>query len=263
MNPVEGFGRAWRWSVRKILNLWVRATIKPGDAAAEIAARPRPVCYVLERESKTDLAVLSNVCAALHLPRPERRLNLGGRRADKAYFELILPKGLFTRRAVRAPRILVQLVAAAAAHPQFDVDLVPVAIFWGRVPHKEASLWRLFFAEDWVLVGRFRKVLNVLVNGRNTLVHFGEPVRLRDAMREGMSEQRSVRWLLRTLRSILRAQRASTIGPDLSHRRTLVAQLLKTSDVRNAVRREMQARGVSRRAALLAARKYAVEIAAN
>ncbi len=31
---------------------------------------------------------------------------------------------------------------------------------------------------------------------------------------------------------MLRAQRASTIGPDLSHRRTLVAQMLKTADVR-------------------------------
>ncbi len=140
---------------------------------------------------------------------------------------------------------------------------MPVAIFWGRAPHKEASLWRLLFAEDWVLVGRFRKVLNVLVNGRNTLVHFGEPVRLRDALEDGMSEQRSVRWILRNLRASLRAQRASTIGPDLSHRRTLVAQLLKSADVRSVVRREMQARKAPRRAVLLAARKYAVEIAAN
>jgi glycerol-3-phosphate O-acyltransferase len=245
--------RPWQWSVRKLLSLWVRVTIKPDDAAAVIAARPRPLCYVLERESRTDLAVLSMVCATLRLPRP-----------DKASFELIRPAGLFTTRpAARAPRYLVQLVAAAAAHPEIDVDLIPVAIFWGRAPHKEASLWRLLFAEDWVLVGRFRKALGVLVNGRNTLVHFGEPVRLRDALEDGMSEPRSVRWILRNLRASLRAQRASTIGPDLSHRRTLVTQLLKTADVRGVVRREMQARGWSRRAALLAARKYAVEIAAN
>ena len=264
MNPVDGLIRAWRFSVRKILGLWVRTTIKPDDAAAAIAARPRPVCYVLERESQTDLAVLSMVCAKLSLPRPERRLLIGERRADKAYFELIRPAGLFTtRHASRAPRYLVQLVEAAAAHRQFDVDLVPVAIFWGRAPQKEASVWRLLFAEDWVLVGRFRKALSVLVNGRNTLVHFGEPVRLRDALQDGMSEQRSVRWVLRTLRASLRAQRASTIGPDLSHRRTLVTQLLKTADVRSVVRREMQARGSSRRTALLAARKDAIEIAAN
>jgi glycerol-3-phosphate O-acyltransferase len=252
------------------LSLWVRVTIKPDDAAAAITAGPRPVCYVLERESQTDSAVLSLVCARLGLPRPERRLKIGPRRADRAYFELIRPAGLFsTRHAVRAPRYLVQLIAAAAAHPQLDVDLVPVAIFWGRAPHKEASLWRLLFAENWVLVGRFRKALNVLVNGRSAVVHFGDPVHLRDALHDGMNEQRSVRWVLRTLRSSLRAQRASTIGPDLSHRRTLVAQLLKTADVRSAVRREMQSRaaprrgGSPRRAALLAARKYAVEIAAN
>jgi glycerol-3-phosphate O-acyltransferase len=256
--------RAWHWSVRRTLSLWVRVTIKPDDAVAAIAARPRPVCYVLERESQTDLAVLSIVCARLSLPRPERRLLVGARRADRAYFELIRRAGLFTtRRAARAPRYLVQLIGAAAAHPEVDVDLVPVAIFWGRAPHKEASLWRLLFAENWVLVGRFRKVLSVLVNGRNTLVHFGEPLRLRDALQDGMSEQRSVRWILRNARASLRAQRASAIGPDLSHRRTLVAQLLKTADVRAVVRREMQARGTPRRAALLAARKYAVEIAAN
>ena len=257
-------GNAWHWSVRKILGLWVRATIKPDDAGAAIAASLRPVCYVLERESQTDLAVLSMVCATFRLPRPERRLLVGERRADKAYFELIRPAGLFTtRQALSAPRYLLQLIAAAAVNPEVDVDLVPVAIFWGRAPHKEASLWRLLFAENWVLVGRFRKFLSVLVNGRNTLVHFGEPVRLRDALQEGMSEQRSVRWILRTLRTSLRAQRASTIGPDLSHRRTLVAQLLKTGDVRRVVRREMQLRGSSRRAALRAARKHAVEIAAN
>jgi glycerol-3-phosphate O-acyltransferase len=255
---------AWHWSVRRILSLWVRVTIKPDDAAAAIAASPRPVCYVLERESQADLAVLCIVCARLGLPRPERRLLIGERRADKAYFELIRPAGLFsTRHAVRAPKYLLQLIGAAASHPQFDVDLLPVAIFWGRAPHKEASLWRLLFAENWVLVGRFRKFLNVVVNGRNTLVHFGEPVRLRDALQDGMSEQRGVRWILRNLRSTLRAQRASTIGPDLSHRRTLVAQLLKTQDVRNVVRREMQARGLPRRAALLSARKCAREIAAN
>jgi glycerol-3-phosphate O-acyltransferase len=264
LSPVDGVIRAWHWSVRKVLGLWVRAAVKPEDAGAAIAARPRPVCYVLERESQTDLAVLSMVCAKLGLPSPERRMAVGERRADKAYFELIRPAGLFTtRHAQRAPRYLVQLVAAAADHSQLDVDLVPVAIFWGRAPHREASLWRLLFAEDWVLVGRFRKVLGVLVNGRDILVHFGEPVRLRDALEDGMSRQRSVRWVLRNLRAGLRAQRASTIGPDLSHRRTLVAQLLRTADVRSVVRRDMQARGLTRRAALLAARKNAIEIAAN
>lgn len=264
MNPFVGLGQAWRWSVRKLLSLWVRVTIKPDDAVAAIASRPRPVCYVLERESQTDFAVLSGVCAQHNLPRPARRLIMGEKRADRAYFELQRRPSLFrTRNAARAPRYLVQLIAAAAAYPQFDVDLVPVAIFWGRAPHKEVSWWRLPFTEDWILVGRFRKFLSVIFNGRNTLVYFGEPLRLRDVMEEGLSEPRSVRRVLRSLRLVLRAQRASSIGPDLSHRRTMVLQILKTQAVRQAVRNEMQVRQLQRRPALLLARKYALEIAAN
>jgi glycerol-3-phosphate O-acyltransferase len=264
MNPFVGLGQAWRWSARKLLGLWVRVTIKPDDAVAAICTVPRPVCYVLERESQTDFAVLSGVCAQHNLPRPARRLILGEKRADRAYFELQRRPSLFrTRNAARAPRYLVQLIAAAAAHPQFDVDLVPVAIFWGRAPHKEVSWWRLLFAEDWILVGRFRKFLSVIFNGRNTLVYFGEPIRLRDVMEEGLTEPRSVRRVLRSLRMVLRAQRASSIGPDLSHRRTMVLQILKTQAVRQAVRNEMQVHQLQRRPALLLARKYAVEIAAN
>ncbi|MDP8985670.1 MAG: glycerol-3-phosphate 1-O-acyltransferase PlsB [Pseudomonadota bacterium] len=270
MGPLEGLSRAWRWAVRRTLRQWVRATIKPDDAAALVAARSNPVCYVLEHESQTDLAVLTDACRQLGMPSPERRLSVGGRRLGSAHFELRCRTGWFgSRESARAPRCLEQLVAAAAAHPEFNVDLVPVAIFWGRAPHKEVSLWRLVFADDWVLVGRFQKLLNVLFNGRNTLVYFGEPLPLRDALQEeDVSEPRRVRRILRGLRTALRAQRTSTIGPDLSHRRTLVAQILKTQAVRQAVRRELQARpgpsrATERRAALLLARRHAMEIAAN
>jgi glycerol-3-phosphate O-acyltransferase len=145
---------------------------------------------------------------------------------------------------------------------------VPVAIFWGRAPQKELSLWRLLFADDWAIVGRSKKMLQVLFNGHNTLVYFGEPIALREIMQEGLDTPRTVRRILRSLRASLRAQRTSTIGPDLSHRRTLVAHILRTQAVRRAVRLEMQGRAergrpIKRRAALLVARKHAIEIAAN
>jgi len=264
MNPLAGVAQAWHWSVRKVLSRWMRATIKPDDVVESIAARPRPVCYVLEWESQADLAILSTVCAQQNLPRPERRLLIGGMRTDQAYFELLRRPGIFASRSTpRAPRFLVQLIAAAAARPDFDIDLVPVVIFWGRAPHKEESWWRALIAEDWVLVGRFRRFLNVVFNGRNTLVYFGEALSLRGFVQESISEPRSVRRALRALRSELRLQRASTIGPDLSHRRTMVQQILRTQAVRQAVRGEMHAKNLQRRAALLVARKYALEIAAN
>src|SRR6202453_4928920 len=268
MSPIRGLTGAWRWAVRKTLVLWVKATIKPDDIAETLAARARPVCYVLENESHADLAALENACARLHMPRPEQCFAL----VRQSPF-------LGLRSRSRAPRYLVQLVDGAAADSEFDADLVPVSIIWGRAPQKEQSLWRLLFAENCVLVGRFRKMLNVLVNSRNTVVYFGEPVPLQEAIRD-LPPTRGVRRLMRSLRAVFRAQRASTIGPDLSHRRTMVAHLLRSQAVRHAVRREMHvrqelaaaARGrgraglkrrAGRRAVLLTARQYAMEIAAN
>ena len=264
MSPLVGLRQAWHWFVRKILSIWLKVTIKPSDAAEMIAAQPRPVCYVFERESLADLAVLNDSCGRLRLPRPTRRLLIGGRRADRAHFELERSVGWFGARTDRRPpRYLAQLVAAAVASPEFDVDLVPVAVFWGRAANKEASWWRMLFTDNWVLVGRFRRALTVILNGHNTLLHFGEPLRLREAIQQDLNEPRNVRRIARMLRATLGAQRASTIGPDLSHRRTIVAQVLRTRAVRAAVLEEMKAQGVPRRAAILSAKKYADEIAAN
>jgi glycerol-3-phosphate O-acyltransferase len=173
----------------------------------------------------------------------------------------------------------VQLAELASRERSFDVDLIPVAIYFGRAPAKEQSLWRLVFTEDWVLLGRFRKLLNVLFNGRNSVVYFGEPIALREALAD-LPPQRGVRRAMRALRAGFRAQRASTIGPDLSHRRTMVAHIMRTQAVRHAVRAEMNVRAARarelrgraharqlkrarRRAVLLTARKDAMEIAAN
>jgi glycerol-3-phosphate O-acyltransferase len=259
MRPA-GPEQAWQWLVRRVLGLWVKVSIKPEEAAAAISARPRPVCYVLERESQADLAVLNEACGRLGLPRPTRRMLIAGQRADRAWFGLER-SGLFSRRSdTRAPRELRMLVGAGG---RFDVDLVPVAIFWGRAPHKEASWWRLPFTENWVLVGRFRKLLTVALNGRNTLLYFGEPLRLCEALQQDAGEPRNLRRVMRILRATLRAQRASTIGPDLSHRRTILSQVLRSAAVRRAMREEMQARGGTRRAVLVTAKRYADEIAAN
>ena len=260
----DGLGEARQFLVRKMLAVWVKVTIKPDDAAAMIAAEPRPVCYVFERESSADLAVLNDACGRLGLPRPGRRLLVAGRRAARAFFFLERRVGRFgLRKDRRAPAFLAELVAAAAAQADFDVEIVPVAVFWGRAAPKEASWWRQLFTDNWAFVGRFRRALTVILNGRNTLLYFGEPLRLRAALQTDVNDARNVRRVTRLLRASLSAQRTSTIGPDLSHRRTIVAQVLRTRAVRRAVADAMRARAASRRTVLLAAKKYADEIAAN
>ena len=43
----------------------MRFTVRPEDAVARLHGRTNPICYVLERRSVTDLAVLQNACVTL------------------------------------------------------------------------------------------------------------------------------------------------------------------------------------------------------
>ncbi|MBV9317819.1 MAG: hypothetical protein JOZ34_10205, partial [Gammaproteobacteria bacterium] len=72
------------WLLRRLLALWVRYKILPEHAAAQLRDWPRPLCYVLEQRSATDLAVLEEACARLGIPKPGRLL-LGGTPPLRSY----------------------------------------------------------------------------------------------------------------------------------------------------------------------------------
>jgi glycerol-3-phosphate O-acyltransferase len=260
MKDLTAFERLTLPLVRWLVARWVRPTVLPDDLQALLGSG-RPLVYALEKRSVVDLAVLEHVCAERslqdpHAPLPpalpasliflERRTGFFGQRIDR-----------------RMPEALRALTTVAGEDVAFNADIVPVSLFWGRAPGREDSWLRLLVAEDWDIGGRFRKFLSLLVNGRNLLVLCGEPLALQPALAETRGMPRGPRRLWRQLRVQFRNQRAATIGPDLSHRRTIIAEVLRTHAVRDAVRGEMQAKNLKRRDALKVARGYAFEIAAN
>jgi glycerol-3-phosphate O-acyltransferase len=251
------------WLLRRVLAIWVRFKVLPEDAAAQLRARPRPLCYVLEQRSAADLAVLQQACAQLHIPRPGRRLG-GGTRELRSYFWLTQSRGFIARRIDRRPpRQLAQMIAALRADPEVDFDLVPAAVYWGRAPQKEASWLRLLLSEDFAVGSRARKFMQVLLNGRDTLIELDEPLSLRALLGEEPASALLGKRVAHALRALYARRRAARIGPDLSHRRTIVNRVLRTRAVRAAVAQEVRERHIPRHRALQRARGYACEIAAN
>lgn len=249
--------------LHRVLALWVRHRVLPEDIASRLQTRMAAVCYVLEHRSVTDLAVLQRACVRLRLPRPRKRL-LGEPADLRSYFYLSRPRGFWDERLDRRPPPqLEQMLAALAADPNLDIDLVPVAVYWGRAPQREGSWFRLLLVENWALTSRARKLLQVVFNGRNTLVEVEEPISLRSLLGEEIGPLVRGRRVARSLRAIFAQRRAARIGPDLSHRRTIVTRVLRTRAVRAAVAQEMCEKSLTRRAALLQAARYAEEIAAN
>jgi glycerol-3-phosphate O-acyltransferase len=248
---------------RRLLALWVRYTLRPEDAVARLQRVRNPLCYVLERRSVTDLAVLQNACMKLKLARPQKRL-LPRARELRSFFYLSRPLGVLDERIDRRPPPqLVAMIEALRANPQADVDLVPVAVYWGRAPQRELSWLRLLLVEDWALTSRLRKFFQVIFAGRNTLIEIAEPVSLRALAGEGTDVALQGRRVARALRRQYEKQRAARIGPDLSHRRTIVTRVLRTHAVRSVAAQEMREKNITRRQAMLQAQKYAEEIAAN
>jgi glycerol-3-phosphate O-acyltransferase len=252
------------WMLRGLMRVFVRPTIVPEDARERLHGRARALLYCLEERSTSDLLALEIACMQVGLRRPGKRLKV--RALDLPHSAVALERraGVLRRRADRrTPPELSRAVSAAGADPALELDIVPVAVYWGRAPQREKSWLGLLFSENWAFVGPFRRMLSIVFNGRSTLIRFGEPRSIRGYTAAGPDGARGARRLLKDMRAEFRHMRADTLGPDLSRRRAIIAQVLRTRAVRQAVRQEIRDTKRSRRDGLLVARKHALEIAAN
>ena len=111
----------------RLLAKWVRSEVRPDSAFAAIGTRQAaPVCYVLERRSAADVAVLANECVRHNVPSPHGRLLGRGRTTVAASLPLLHTRGWFDPRIERrAPPEMLRLIEAVQSDSTFDVRLVP------------------------------------------------------------------------------------------------------------------------------------------
>lgn len=269
--PGKGFFAALRlrWLLlwRAVLHWWVRSKILPKPFDDIVIDPDKPVCYVLDSYALSSLLILDKCCQQLELPRPVYPLRLDGKSESRSYLALRRKKGLVimrTRARSHSEMLekLVHYVAEDAEHAR-DVQLVPVTVLVGRAPDKETGLAQILFSESWEVGGRLRRLLSTFVNGRNTFVSFSPPISLREASKEGLGASRTLRKVSRILRVHFRRVRSAAIGPDLSHRRTVVDRILSSPTVRKAITDKARADKIPKQKARKIARGYAFEIAAD
>ncbi len=251
-------------SLRKLMFSWVKTSVQNNDAQKLNIQPDKPVCYVIRNRSLSDLMVLERECIKAGLPRPYKPLDASDPQSSHAHFFLSQDKGLILQRErSETPELLDQLLTRVEQNPEEDVQLVPVTVLWGRSPDKEQSALKLLFDWNFSLGGRFRKFIAILLHGRQTMVHFNSAMSLREIADNSDDHARNVRKVGRILRVHFRQQKASVIGPDLSHRRTLVDGLIHTPKIQQAIASEASAQEISLIEAEARARKYANEIASD
>jgi glycerol-3-phosphate O-acyltransferase len=255
----------WRALWSALLEPWIKIKRDPAEPVALLAAGT-PVIYVIERNGFSDSLILERACREAGLPSPLTSVPGLGRRR-RAMFAMRGTGGWFQRRGRdhAAQDTIRQLLRTLEADPESNVQLMPVAIYVGRAPNRQSGWFSVLFSENWAVVGHFRRLLAMLLNGRDTIVRFSPPISL-TALREESGDERIERLqrkLARVLRVHFRRVRTAVIGPDLSHRRTVVDSVLNAEGVRAAIAATAARENLGAAKAWKRAERYAREIAAD
>ena len=255
----------WARLLGRPLHPWLKLDI---ETDPQVVGDPRPICYVLEDYGLSNALILARACREAGLPPPLQPIAGDPLGRKRAYVAL-------SRRHANALGLLpgaehkthsgslARLLAAHGANPALDVRLVPVSIFVGQAPKRSSGWFSVLFSENWTLVGRFRRLLAILLNGRDTLVQFSAPISVRDTVAEGLEPERTVRKLSRVLRTHFRRVREVVIGPDLSTRRMLADQVLSAPLVKDAIADQARRDNSKPEEAWKKANAYFWEIAAD
>ena len=256
------------------LNRWLIGLIaRPTRTESSAPPPEKEVVYVLQNRSLTDLVILDLVTQKYGLVSPHKPLAFVGLDEAKASElfqpELSLsehdateqrepkfsePTRFFSLFRSAGGRITMQTLSRrmqrlvnAPSDIKRQVVLIPVTVFWGRSMSAEGSWLQLATSEHWAVTGRLKRFVNLILARKDIWVHTGRSIPLAEVAADDVEPSIALRRTARLLRVRLRQQRINTLGPDFSHRRTLVHQIVSTRSVRNAIDAEIATgRGESR-----------------
>lgn len=251
------------WWLRPIIQLWVRSKVFPNDLKKNLCLDShKPICYVLKSRSFKDLMVLDHSCETKKIPKP-RELLSKLKFSRKASFLYLSKPGLFqAERSKKLPSDLFNLIGQVSQE-RFDVQVVPVSIFWGRNPGTgEKSIFKLLFFDD-EYGGFLQRFVTFFVHGRNVFCNFGKPISLLDLVDEGKSLEETSKKLRRVLKVHFRRQRETIVGPFIYDRAQVINSMLQSKTLRTMIDSEAVKTNVAVAKVEKRARKYAEEVCAK
>ncbi|MES2682809.1 MAG: glycerol-3-phosphate 1-O-acyltransferase PlsB [Pseudomonadota bacterium] len=258
MRVLSHLGYWLAWLLFRPLLALVKFRVAPGDLHEQLKLDlNKPICFVLPQRSWIDLFALDKVCRSLGLPTPQRTgLSLpSAGRAGCVYLPALLET-----RVRHTP--LTQVLVTAAGDPEFDIQIVPVSIFWGRDPGSEQSLFKLVFADN-PQAGAVRKLFIMLVNARNMLANFAQPIGFRSYVAQEAEPNRAVKKMIRAVHFHFLRARTAVLGPELPPRRLMIEQVVASRLVRRCIEEEAKAKSKTIEQTAKRARRLADEIAAG
>ena len=177
------------------------------------------------------------------------------------FIRLIPPK--FDIGTQKIKRFLPENLPEILSLDDEKIILIPVSFYWGMHPDKQKSFFKIVFSQSWTVSGYFKKFFRVLLHGRSLVIKFNRPLTLSELKDKERTVDESSRLVSRYLRAIFRKTKKAAIGPDISHRRTLVRSLSRDKVVREEIKAQSNGDLKKKRRLNKKAFKYANEICSD
>ena len=196
------------------------------NTSEQATSKKRQIIYVLDKRSITDLLVLEHALAqspTSPAPSPLAPVTIADWSLNGRAFALNRAwGGKITMQ--RYSRRLLQLVGSEDAI-QKQIALVPVSIFWGRSLAPRGSWIESLTSDQRPATGGIKRFFALLFNRGDIHLCMGKPIPLEEIAKHDKGKSYAIRRSARLLRVRFKRQHEATLGPDFSHRRTLLESI--------------------------------------
>lgn len=222
------------------------------------------ICYVIEDPSVSNTVLIDKEALERGLPSVYTNLNIA--HLNEADSLLALNEVEQKNESYHYSSKLIRLIETLEKNTEYDIQLVPVTVLWGRAPEYENSWFKALFADAWAKPNKLKQTINISLYGRDNYIEFHKPLSLRELIEKAKTEHPNfspAHLIVQELDESFHKHKEAILGPDLSDRRNLINKLMKTEAVQTAIRKESIDKKVSMFEAENRAKGYLTEIVSD
>ena len=264
----QGYSRFYRQLTQKILDKIVTPQVLGNTTELEkmvtAPLQKKLVCYVLQDASLSNTVLIDTEAKTRHLPSVFNPLVIHEFTADNSILALNVSSA--KNESYHYSAKLIHLIEALEKYPEYDIELVPITVLWGRSPEYEDSWFKALFSDAWSTPSKLKQALNISLYGRENYIEFHKPISLKSAIEKAKTEHPNfspAHSIVKELNTNFYKYKEAILGPDLSDRRNVINKLMKTETVQDAIRKESIDQKISMFEAENRAKGYLTEVVSD
>lgn len=251
------------WS-RVVSRFWVKSIVVPQNPLSELKLDlSRPIVYVLDQNSASDLLTLQKACRNCALPDPYLPLQLHNTGLSAVIYlhewSLFKNKPLKKEQSVYLEQYQ-QLLSLHQQHPELNVQLVPVTFFWGRNPGKQNPQKAFSRNSNMSCV---RKAWSILTAGSDHLIRFNAPISVQSLIDKNKNSKQQAYKLARVALNYFRTQDHSSRGPQIPNRQAMIKRVIASTMMQQTIQQHSLESGQSEAVVSKQCHAYLEEISSN